>query len=201
MTNLRNFFRIILSCLIFSGLSVSGANAATLNVVDGLLVGASDVLVTGAGFYNVNFIDGTCSGLFDECDSNADFDFGDPVDANLAAQALVDQVFIDGPDGDFNTNPGQISGCADASRCGVLIPHTALVEPLFLSAITINEGNAEWTIFPIFNNLEFSNFDVKVFAQFEHVSAVPLPAAFWLFGTAVIGLFGFRMRNKVPFAT
>ena len=93
-----------------------------------------------------------------------------------------------------------LAGCAGESRCGVLIPHTVLEEPLFLSAITINEGNAWWMIFPTFNNLEFSNFDVKVFAQFEYVSAVPLPAAFWLFGTAVIGLFGFIRRKKVPSA-
>jgi hypothetical protein len=198
MSITRKLHRFILSFLVLSGLSVSGVSAATLNVVDGLLVGASDVFVSGAGWYDVNFVDGTCIGLFDGCDADDDFDFGSPVHANSAAQALVDQVFIDGPDGLFNTNPGLTLGCGDPSRCVVTIPHTVLDEPLFMSAITMNNvgtGNAGWTIFS--NILDTSIYDLKVFAQFELVTAVPLPAAFWLFGTVLIGLIGYRKRKAL----
>ena len=197
MINIRKINRFILTSLVLSGLSVSGANAATLNVVDGLLVGASDVFVSGAGWYDVNFVDGTCIGLFDGCDADEDFDFGSPVDANRAAQALVDQVFIDGPDGMFNTSPGLTFGCGDPDRCVVVIPHTVLDAPLFMSAITMNNigtGNAGWTIFS--NVLDSSIYDLKVFAQFELISAVPVPAAVWLFGSALIGLFGFSKKRK-----
>jgi hypothetical protein len=196
MLDVRKFNRFILNCLVLSGLSVSGANAASLNVVDGLLVGASDVFVGGSGFYDVNFVDGTCIGLFDGCNADDDFDFGSSVDANMAARALVDQVFIDGPDGMFDTNPGLTFGCGNLDRCVVVIPHTVLEAPLFMSAITMNNvgtGNAGWTIFS--NILDSSIYDLKVFAQFELISPVPVPAAFWLFGTALIGLFGFKKRK------
>ena len=110
MNSLRKFGRFTFICLVLSGLSVSGVNAATLTVVDDRLVGASGVFVGGSGWYDVNFVDGTCIGLFDGCNADDDFDFGSPVDADMAARALVRQVFIDGPDGMFNTNPGLTLG-------------------------------------------------------------------------------------------
>ena len=196
MSSFRKLARYILGCLLFSGLPAAGANAAILNVVDGLLVGASNVFVGGSGWYDVNFVEGTCTGIFDGCDADEDFDFGSQVDADTAAQALVDQVFIDGPDGMFNTDPSLTYGCGDPDRCVVVIPHTVLDEPMFMSAITMNNvgsGNSGWTIFR--DDLDSSIYDLKVFARFELISAVPVPAAFWLFGTALIGLIGFNRRK------
>ncbi len=48
---------------------------------------------------------GTCVDIFDGCDEVADFDFTDESTARAAAQALVDQVFIDTAEGSFDTNP------------------------------------------------------------------------------------------------
>jgi hypothetical protein len=67
-------------------LAASGTRAATLNVIDGQLVGASNVDVGGI-LYDVEFLNGTCIALFDGCDSSADFTFTNSVDAIAAAQA------------------------------------------------------------------------------------------------------------------
>jgi hypothetical protein len=85
-------------------LVASGAQAATLNVVDGQLMGASGVNVDG-NLYDVQFLDGTCIGLYNGCDEISDFTFQTEASALLASQALLDQVFLDSPEGMFDSNP------------------------------------------------------------------------------------------------
>ena len=83
----------IIGALLALILSVSGASAATLNVVGGQLLGATGVVVDGSS-YNVVFLDGTCINLYDGCDDVADFTFQTGAAALLASQALLDQVFV-----------------------------------------------------------------------------------------------------------
>ena len=91
-------------------LMASGAQAATLNVVDGQLMGASDVLVDG-NLYDVQFLDGTCIGLYNGCDEISDFTFQTLTSASLASQALLERVFLDGPAGTFDSSPSLTHGC------------------------------------------------------------------------------------------
>ena len=86
-------------------LMAGGAQAATLNVIGGILHGASDVLVDGS-LYDVQFLDGTCIGLYNGCDAVTDFTFQTEASATLASQALLDQVLVDGVDGQFDSTPG-----------------------------------------------------------------------------------------------
>jgi hypothetical protein len=99
----------------------ASANAATQNVVGGQLLGASKVDV-GGDLYDVVFTDGTCIVLFSGCDNNSDFVFTTETAALAAATALAEQVFLDGPDGNFDTLPGLTSGCGHETVCGVYIP-------------------------------------------------------------------------------
>lgn len=92
------------------------ANAVTLNVVGGQLLGASNVLVDG-DIYDVEFVDGTCIALFDGCNSPSDFAFTNSGSAALAAQALLDQVFVDGGAGQFDPDPALTTGCTNSSFC------------------------------------------------------------------------------------
>jgi len=85
-------------------LMASGAQAVTLNVVNGQLMGASGVLVDGS-LYDVQFLDGTCIDLYNGCDEVSDFTFQTHASALLASQALLDQVFLDGPSGNFDSVP------------------------------------------------------------------------------------------------
>jgi hypothetical protein len=99
-------------------LVASGAQAATLNVVGGQLMGATDVLVDGS-LYDVQFLDGTCIDLYNGCDEDSDFTFQTEASAGMASQALLDQVFLDGVDGLFDSLPALTSGCGPYVSGGV----------------------------------------------------------------------------------
>jgi hypothetical protein len=109
-------------------LMASSAQAASLDVVGGRLMGASDVLVDGSS-YNVEFLDGTCIALYNGCDDVSDFTFQNMSAAALASQALLDQVFLDGPLGDFDSVPYLTVGCVplrpgfSISWCDAITPH------------------------------------------------------------------------------
>jgi hypothetical protein len=98
------------------------ANAVTLNVTDGQLIGASNVDV-GGDLYDVVFTDGSCITLFSGCDSNSDFLFTTEAAALAVAASLDQQVFLDGPQGDFDTVPGLTSDCGYSAVCEVYVPY------------------------------------------------------------------------------
>ncbi len=103
-------------------LMASGAQSATLNVIDGQLHGAFGVDVGGT-LYDVEFLDGSCVELFTGCDELSDFTFPDEASAALAAQALLDQVFVDGVGGEFDSDPGLTEGCdAGPNQCHTFVP-------------------------------------------------------------------------------
>ena len=93
-------------------LTASSAHHAILIVNgSGILTGATGVNVNGT-LYDVTFVDGSCVSLFDGCDSVSDFDFSSADDAGDASQALLNQVFLDGPDGNFDSAPQELTfGC------------------------------------------------------------------------------------------
>jgi hypothetical protein len=108
----------------------SAPQAASLTVVGGVLQGASGVVV-GGSLYNVQFHSGACISLFDGCDSVSDFAFNSFASAELASQALLDQVFLDTIEGAFDSQPELISGCTAAGGfayfCSVYTPYSTLV--------------------------------------------------------------------------
>lgn len=91
------------------------AGAATL-IVDsnGILTGATGVNVNGS-LFDVQFFD----------DILLDNPSVDAVFANAAGQALLSQVFVDGAQGNFDSNPGLTAGCApvSGSLCETIIPY------------------------------------------------------------------------------
>ena len=98
----------------------SGASGVTLNVVGGILNGAYGVGVGGA-FYDVEFVDGSCVGLFGGCDESSDFTFQSEAGAQAASSALFEQVFMDGPWGQFDSSPELTRGCPTGdSNCAVI---------------------------------------------------------------------------------
>jgi hypothetical protein len=104
-------------------LATSGARAATLNVVGGILYGASDVDVGGT-LYDVMFVDGSCITLFSGCDDSTDFFFHTFAGAGAASQALLDQVFLDTVQGSFDTMPQSIAGCSSSVVCSAWTPYS-----------------------------------------------------------------------------
>jgi len=130
--------RLVVAVVGLLTLLAGGAQAATLNVIDGILHGASDVLVDG-NLYDVQFLDGTCIDLYNGCDDTSDFTFQTLASADLAALALLDQVFVNGPLGQFDSSPTLTNGC-DVSPCVSFIPYLfdALTPLLFYKAEAVN---------------------------------------------------------------
>jgi hypothetical protein len=105
-------------------LMASGAQAATLDVVGGQLMGASGVDVAGI-LFDVQFLDGSCITLFNGCDDPSDITFPTVASAILASQALLDQVFVDVTIlyQTFDSSPELTNGCISLLACVVLTPY------------------------------------------------------------------------------
>lgn len=170
------------------GLTLSfSANAATLNVVDGQLMGAYDVNVDGA-LYDVAFVDGSCNSLFNGC---SDFLFSTSAQAASASQALLDQVFIN----EFDTNPALTNGITSAVVGQIYTPYNAGVSTSY--ARNSSGGAADFVnsagLSQFFNSTDSST---SVYAVWSSASEVPVPAAAWLFGSGVVGLGLFKRKRS-----
>lgn len=116
-----SYFRAVISTLALLMATHVGAAPTLLVNSDGLLTGAKNVDVGGT-LYDVAFRDGTCLALFNNCTEQA-FAFQTYDDAGVAAQALLDQVLIDGPLGLFDSVPNAVAGCRSDVTCSFWVPH------------------------------------------------------------------------------
>ena len=183
----------------------SQAQSAILNIdADGVLTGASNVLVWGS-LYDVAFVDSLRTvGTFTT-----------ENEAAAASNALLEQVFLDGPDGDFDSLPGLTRSCdGDIGldiTCSIATPFYVIPEGqefagLMFAALAVNTSSSidrvgGTTICVDPKGCEPPSVLLfRAFASWTYVStpvpAVPVPAAVWLFGTGIIGLIGFSRRRK-----
>lgn len=110
-------------CMITSLFNIASASIIH-TVEDGLLIGATGVVVDDVS-YDVRFTNGTCFDLFEGCNGMGSFFWSTEADANNAMTALRDQVFINTPLYDFDSNHRLTSGCETASRqyCDIRMPY------------------------------------------------------------------------------
>lgn len=171
------------------------AQAVTLIVQNGKLMGANGVDVDGK-FYNVRFADGSCAQVYGACTADH-FDFTEYLPALSAAKALYDQVFIDTPQGNFDSNPALTFGC-EASRCLTLIAFSTTPErhpTSYTVAVNnvLNRSDNYGQFFPSLD-LDYKLVDNVNLARFT-LSAVPEPSS-WAMMIAGFGLAGVTMRRK-----
>ncbi|MET0072507.1 MAG: hypothetical protein ABW096_20940 [Candidatus Thiodiazotropha sp.] len=195
---MKGYFSGILFSL--ACLSSTLVTSAELDVRNGVLFGAAGIDVNGAS-YNVAFVDGSCISLFSGCDEPTDFFFHDRDQTEDANQALLEQVLIDTTEGMFDSDPGTTNGCYDTNSCWIVTPIQATVGNTFYSGLLRN--NDETRTDSIGAGGSYSrdaDYSLTVYRDrtFAVWSPVPVPGAFWLFGSAIIGIIGL-VRNKGGF--
>ena len=175
------------------------ALAQTPIIEGGLLTGATGVDVGGT-LYDVSFRDGTCAIAFDGCEQ-ADFAFSTLGQSQVAAQALLDQVFLDGPDGEFDIDPFLTAGCF-SSACTIRIPYarTALAVSSGTAFNANNEFGDSVGELGTFISFDLSEDRSGLWAVFTpSAAAVPEPSTWgmMLLGFGAIGLARRTARGRI----
>ena len=185
---------LVLVCLLYIPVC---AWAVSLNIVGGQLLGATGVNVGGT-LYDVSFVDGTCIDVFSGCDATSDFTFNSQSQAVAASQALLDQVFIDGVDGNFNSNPSLTEGITGA--WAYIYTNYEVGGSILRGVYAYFDDNLIYDFTNIYQTTpdhDTSTYAVHAWAVWsKSPSTIPVPAAVWLFGSGLIGLIGVARHKK-----
>jgi hypothetical protein len=177
------------------GIAPNAAKAAVTWIWDGAtLTGAQNVDVNGT-LYNVTFADTTCAAAYAPCTDTSDLAFQTEADATAAAQALLDQVFLDtgvnGSPANFDSVPGLTEGCSGAF-CQVFVPYAVLPVTFNVSTMLAeNEetgGGDDVNPGPVFT--KDYNTSSQVSQTYAIFTVVPLPPALLLFLSGLVAFFG-----------
>lgn len=203
--------RLHLGSLAFLLAAICSAQAVAAPVPifeDGQLRGASNIEV-GEALYNVEFIDGSCESIFGGCDELSDFSVDSSFDPMAASQALLTQLFVNSVVPGIDEHPYLTYGCSAVTSCAVLTPlgfqtHNGVTSVLLAVAGNVGTANGGYdevdvTLQGIDRDFSIPNYgrDEVVFGKWSPVSQVPIPAAAWLFGSALAGLIGIRKRRDI----
>jgi hypothetical protein len=163
------------------------ASAATLVVSGGQLLGASDVDVNGT-LYDVEFLDGTCVALFGGCDEVSDFTFHTEYDARDASRALLNEVFIDGVEGPFDTRAELTFGCNDTTMCNAVTPYGLVVRNTIMVFRAVNHNTETQDLITANTTgkkLDYATYSSSVYAVW---TVVPEPGTGLLVGLGLVAL-------------
>lgn len=183
-------------CAILVGLVFSNAQATVLNVTNGILTGASGVLV-GNQLFDVQFVDGSCVSLFANCDPSL-FPFHTEADAKLAATALRTDVFVDGISGNFDSDTGITRGCTlNNVFCLVYTPYSLDVRPGYvdLAYIWNSYGFGLDSVETSYQSLYYDTTTAPA-VVWAVWSAVPEPGVLALLGVGLFPLLAHKRRNR-----
>ena len=191
-------------------------NAATVVMSGGQLIGATGVEVNGAS-YDVAFLDGSCNSLYNGCTG---LPFTTSSEGLAASQALIDQVMI--PQNINHGNSYLINGIDDLTSSSffyVAIIMTPVTESGGLGTVNVRSVQFGYSLqtdltagdlpYPFYGKASDQTSSTSPFSYSPAmvdevyavwtpaaVSAVPLPAAAWLFISAIAGLAGAKRLSR-----
>lgn len=185
--------KLLLRTVLFFTLGSLGYTHAATLLTDSNneLIGANNVDVSGV-LYDVEFIEGTVPGVFGVV----------PVlvattqaEAGSFSQALLDQVFINIPLGNFDLTPSLTKGCEIffTDSCYAYTPYSQNSATSVLAVGARNEVEGSGSFDAVTQRVQYnfttntSSFPNQVFAKWTlaETAPVPVPAAFWLFTAAL----------------
>jgi hypothetical protein len=163
----------------------------------GQLTSAQGVDVAGI-LYDVSFVEGSCAGLFDDCDDSSDFTFTSAEDALDASLALLGQVFLDVPEGNFGSDPNLIFGCTFATQCFANTPYDLSAGSVVVSSVYITPTGNGSQVNSVATGWDTS-FNVQhVYATWsESAAPAPEPSSAFLLATGLAGLAVSGKRERV----
>jgi hypothetical protein len=170
----------------------SNAHSAMLDIVSGQLKGASGVVVSGE-VWNVEFVDGTFGSIFG---ATSGIDATSYAHALELSEALKTQVFDQS--GRYDIYPNLTFGIF-SNTAQILTPFALVgTEVRNASLRNVAADFYDLTGLLYIQAARDTSQDASyVYADWEKVVVIPIPAAVWLFGSGLLGLVGMARRKKV----
>ena len=185
--------------ILFLLFSFTSVQAATTTVVSGgELIGFNNITV-GTETYNVRFVEGSFISVFGDATG---LDFTTSSDAAAAATALLNAYDLFPTYDDDNSLTFGLTGTSgqiftpwninnNVTSRNYFNIDTNLVTKFNYDYVTGNVG-----MIPTYDTTSGNFSGGRVWADWDRVSSVPVPAAAWLFGSGLLGLIGVARRKK-----